>query len=66
MIPLSDIGAVYPVVMKENPASESYIEVVTVDGHDFWFMGFVKFEKESFKLLNTVLDFKATMERVAA
>ncbi|KAH1120478.1 hypothetical protein J1N35_003638 [Gossypium stocksii] len=66
MIPLSDIGTVYPVVMKENPASESYIEVVTVDGHDFWFMGFVKFEKASFELLNNVLDFKATTEPVAA
>ncbi|KAA3467966.1 GEM-like protein 5 [Gossypium australe] len=66
MIPLSDIGTVYPVVMKENPASESYIEVVTIDGHDFWFMGFVKFEKASFELLNNVLDFKATTEPVAA
>ncbi|MBA0705233.1 hypothetical protein Golax_017439, partial [Gossypium laxum] len=66
MIPLSDIATVYPVVMKENPASESYIEVVTVDGHDFWFMGFVKFEKASLELLNNVLDFNATTERVAA
>ncbi|TYH86176.1 hypothetical protein E1A91_D01G022300v1 [Gossypium mustelinum] len=66
MIPLSDIATVYPVVMKENPASESYIEVVTIDGHDFWFMGFVKFEKASFELLNNVLDFNATTEPVAA
>ncbi|TYI41501.1 hypothetical protein ES332_A01G025400v1 [Gossypium tomentosum] len=66
MIPLFDIGTVYPVVMKENLASESYIEVVTVDGHDFWFMGFLKFEKASFALLNNVLDFKATTEPVAA
>ncbi|MBA0641080.1 hypothetical protein Goklo_025670 [Gossypium klotzschianum] len=66
MIPLSDIATVYPVVMKENPASESYIEVVTVDGHDFWFMGFVKFEKASLELLNNVLDFNATTEPVAA
>ncbi|KAK8706499.1 hypothetical protein V6N13_050061 [Hibiscus sabdariffa] len=60
MIPLANVGVVYPVVIKENPAPESYIELVTVDGHDFWFMGFVKFEKASAQLLNIVQDFKAT------
>ncbi|KAL5676575.1 hypothetical protein ACJX0J_012706, partial [Zea mays] len=32
-----------------NP-DETYIDVVTVDGFDFWFMGFVSYEK-SFKYL---------------
>ncbi|XVE66120.1 hypothetical protein DITRI_Ditri08aG0055200 [Diplodiscus trichospermus] len=59
MIPLANIGEVNPVVMNENPL-ESYIQTVTVDGHDFWFMGFVNFEKASFHLLNSVQDFKAT------
>ncbi|CAI0555734.1 unnamed protein product [Linum tenue] len=40
------IVGVNPVVMREkNPPPEKYIQVVTVDGHDFWFMGFVNFDK---------------------
>ncbi|KAE8724968.1 GEM-like protein 5 [Hibiscus syriacus] len=50
----------YKVVIKENLTPESYIELVTVDGHDFWVMGFVKFEKASSPLLNNVHDFKGT------
>ncbi|KAE8724969.1 GEM-like protein 5 [Hibiscus syriacus] len=65
MIPLAKIGAVYPVVIKENPTPESYIELITVDSHDFWFMGFVKFEKASSQLLNIVQDFKATEQNLA-
>lgn len=44
MVPLGKIGAVNPVSMRENP-SEKYIQIVTVDGHDFWFMGFVNHDK---------------------
>ncbi|CAJ1790042.1 unnamed protein product [Sphenostylis stenocarpa] len=44
MVPLGKVGAVNPVTMRENP-SEKYIQIVTVDGHDFWFMGFVNFDK---------------------
>ncbi|KAE8662319.1 GEM-like protein 5 [Hibiscus syriacus] len=40
MIPLEIIGVVYPVVIKENLTPYSYIELVTVDGHDFWFTGY--------------------------
>ncbi|KAK9276919.1 hypothetical protein L1049_006457 [Liquidambar formosana] len=42
MIPLGNIGTVNPVIMTENP-KERYIQIVTIDGHDFWFMGFVNF-----------------------
>nr|ACU24125.1 unknown [Glycine max] len=44
MVPLGKVGVVNPVTMRENP-SEKYIQVVTVEGHDFWFMGFVNFDK---------------------
>ncbi|KAK8627279.1 hypothetical protein V6N13_134894 [Hibiscus sabdariffa] len=57
MIPLANVGRVNPVVMKENP-EESYIQIVTVDGHEFWFMGFVNFEKASVHLSNSVQDSK--------
>ncbi|KDP23284.1 hypothetical protein JCGZ_23117 [Jatropha curcas] len=53
MIPLSKIGQVNPVIMKENPP-EKYIHIVTVDGHEFWFMGFVNFEKAVHHLLDSV------------
>lgn len=58
MIPLTNIGTVNPVVMKENPP-EKYIQIVTTDGHDFWFMGFVNFERASHHLLESVSDFRA-------
>ncbi|GLT48047.1 hypothetical protein SLA2020_216890 [Shorea laevis] len=59
MIPLAHVGTVNPVVMKENPP-EKYIQIVTTDGHEFWFMGFVNFEKASHHLLDSLSDFRAT------
>ncbi|KAJ8773599.1 hypothetical protein K2173_005845 [Erythroxylum novogranatense] len=59
MLPLDKIGTVNPVVMRENP-SEKYIQIITIDGHNFWFMGFVNFEKASDHLLGTISNFRAT------
>ncbi|KAE8689399.1 GEM-like protein 5 [Hibiscus syriacus] len=59
MIPLSKIGIVNPVTMRENPL-EKYIQMVTVDGHDFWYMGFVNYEKASKHLSESVSSFVAT------
>ncbi|GMH27396.1 hypothetical protein Nepgr_029239 [Nepenthes gracilis] len=58
MIPLAHIGIVNPVTMRENP-TESYIQIVTVDNHEFWFMGFVSFEKASHHLLDSLSEFRA-------
>uniref|UniRef100_A0A453MBZ8 GRAM domain-containing protein n=1 Tax=Aegilops tauschii subsp. strangulata TaxID=200361 RepID=A0A453MBZ8_AEGTS len=44
MIPLAKLAAVEPVTAKESPP-EKYIHIVTVDSHDFWFMGFVSYDK---------------------
>ncbi|GMP29769.1 hypothetical protein CsSME_00004739 [Camellia sinensis var. sinensis] len=44
MVPLGNIRAINPVIMRDNP-SEKYLQMVTIDGHDFWFMGFVNYEK---------------------
>lgn len=57
VIPLGNIATVNPVVMKETPP-EKYIQVTTVDGHDFWFMGFVNYEKATHHLLTSVSDFQ--------
>lgn len=58
MITLENIGTINPVIMRENPP-EKYIQIVTIDGHDFWFMGFVNFEKALHNLLSSVSDFRA-------
>lgn len=57
MIPLGNIDNVNPVIMTENK-SEKYIQIVTTDGHAFWFMGFVNFEKASHHILESVSDFR--------
>jgi len=44
VIPLANLKAVNPSTNKDNPA-EKYIQIVTVDRHEFWFMGFVNYEK---------------------
>jgi hypothetical protein len=44
VIPLAKVAAVEPVTAKVNPP-ERYVHVVTVDSHDFWFMGFVSYDK---------------------
>ncbi|XP_068326662.1 GEM-like protein 5 [Pyrus communis] len=56
-IPLGNISTVNPVVMKENPP-EKYIQIVTTDGHEFWFMGFVNFDKASHHIFESVADFR--------
>ncbi|WJZ81773.1 hypothetical protein VitviT2T_001594 [Vitis vinifera] len=58
VIPLGNIGTVNPVTMRENP-SEKYIQIHTIDGHDFWFTGFVNFEKATQHLLSIVSEFRA-------
>ncbi|KAJ3683902.1 hypothetical protein LUZ60_014129 [Juncus effusus] len=44
VVPLDRLRAVNPSASAMNP-SEKYIQVVTADGHDFWFMGFVSYDK---------------------
>ncbi|KAE9607874.1 putative GRAM domain, PH domain-containing protein [Lupinus albus] len=43
IIPLHEIKAVNPSSNNTNPA-EKYIQVITVDNHEFWFMGFLNYE----------------------
>ncbi|KAL5581439.1 hypothetical protein UlMin_013881 [Ulmus minor] len=58
MVPLGNIATINPVVMRENP-SEKYIQIVTIDGHDFWYMGFVNYEKASRHLTESHSSFVA-------
>ncbi|KAF8660805.1 hypothetical protein HU200_057392 [Digitaria exilis] len=49
VIPLHQLRAANPSVSKVNPA-EKYIQVVSVEGHEFWFMGFLMYEKATASL----------------
>uniref|UniRef100_A0A0D9XZ95 GRAM domain-containing protein n=1 Tax=Leersia perrieri TaxID=77586 RepID=A0A0D9XZ95_9ORYZ len=53
MIPVEKVAAVEPVTMK---AAEKYVHLVTVDGHDFWFMGFVSYDKAVHNLVQAVSE----------
>lgn len=57
-MPLGNIAAVNPVIMSENK-SEKYIQIGTVDGHDFWFMGFVNYDKAIKNLSEGISHFVA-------
>lgn len=43
VIPLHQLKAVNPSTSKVNSA-EKYIQVISVDSHEFWFMGFVNYD----------------------
>ncbi|KAE9609069.1 hypothetical protein Lal_00020489 [Lupinus albus] len=43
VIPLHQLRAVNPSTSKTNP-SEKYIQIISVDNHEFWFMGFVHYD----------------------
>jgi hypothetical protein len=42
VIPLHQLKAVNPSTSRVNPA-EKYIQVISVDNHEFWFMGFLSY-----------------------
>ena len=58
MIPLTQISGISPVTMGAN-SNERYIQITTVDNHEFWFMGFVNFDKATHHLLQTLSAFRA-------
>ncbi|KAK1259595.1 GEM-like protein 5 [Acorus gramineus] len=53
LVPLGKMTTVSPVTLRENPP-EKYLQLVTVDGHEFWFMGFVNYEKACAHLTEAV------------
>lgn len=44
IIPIDRVGSVNPSVNQSKPA-EKYIQIITKDSFEFWFMGFVNYEK---------------------
>ncbi|CAA3017094.1 Hypothetical predicted protein [Olea europaea subsp. europaea] len=43
VVPLYQLKAVNPSKSKVNPA-EKYIQIISVDNHEFWFMGFLNYD----------------------
>ncbi|MCE0482342.1 cleavage polyadenylation factor subunit fip1 [Datura stramonium] len=43
VLPVDQLKAVNPSTSKINPA-EKYIQIISVDNHEFWFMGFVNYD----------------------
>lgn len=44
VLPLNQVRTVSPSASMWRP-SERYIQVATTDNHEFWFMGFVSYDK---------------------
>jgi hypothetical protein len=44
VLPLSQVRSVNPSASRRN-RSERYLQVATMDNHEFWFMGFVNYDK---------------------
>lgn len=53
VIPLHQLKAVNPSKSKAN-ASEKYIQIISVDTHEFWFMGFVTYDSAVKNLLQAL------------
>ncbi|KFK30400.1 hypothetical protein AALP_AA7G256200 [Arabis alpina] len=53
VIPLHQLKAVNPSTSIVNPA-EKYIQVISVDDHEFWFMGFLNYEGAVTSLQDTL------------
>ncbi|XP_009784889.1 GEM-like protein 1 [Nicotiana tabacum] len=43
VLPVDQLKAITPSTSKINPA-EKYIQIISVDNHEFWFMGFVNYD----------------------
>eukprot|EP00249_Psilotum_nudum_P006113 c19466_g1_i1 orf=325-1272(-) len=57
VLPLNMVQAVNPSANESNPA-EKYIQIVTTDTHEFWFMGFVNYDKAVKNLLELLQTFR--------
>ncbi|MCO5614503.1 hypothetical protein L7F22_068786 [Adiantum nelumboides] len=54
IMPVAQLEAVNPTENTQKKPPERYVQVKTVDGHEFWFMGFVNYDKGVKNLQNTL------------
>ncbi|KAI3922143.1 hypothetical protein MKX01_005832 [Papaver californicum] len=55
IMPLHQLKAVNPIISKGKPA-EKYIQVISVDSHEFWFMAFVNYDNAGKCLKDALLS----------
>lgn len=55
VIPLHQLMSIVPSTSKTNSA-EKYIQIVSVDNHEFWFMGFLNFDSAVHHLYEALRD----------
>lgn len=55
IVPLDHLRAVNPSANTRDP-SDKYIQILTIDNHEFWFMGFISYDK-ALKNLRGALQF---------
>ncbi|KAH9330510.1 hypothetical protein KI387_002618, partial [Taxus chinensis] len=60
-IPLANVKSVESSASKDKPA-QKYIQVTTVDYHEFWFMGFVNYDKALSALEESVALFHSSVK----
>lgn len=60
VIPLHQLRAVNPSKNQANPA-EKYIQIVSIDSHEFWFMGFVTYDS-AVKSLQQALQYARDLQ----
>lgn len=53
VIPLHQLKGINPSSSKVNPA-EKYIQIISIDNHEFWFMGFVHYDSAVKNLLGAL------------
>lgn len=53
VVQLDQLRAVNPSANRLNP-SEKYIHIITRDGYEFWFMGFISYDKALKQLCETL------------
>ncbi|KAF8407380.1 hypothetical protein HHK36_006511 [Tetracentron sinense] len=58
VVQFDQLRAVNPSSNRLNP-SEKYIQIITGDGHEFWFMGFVSYDKALKNLLEALQHSRA-------
>ncbi|KAG6474425.1 GEM-like protein 1 [Zingiber officinale] len=54
-IPLPQLMSIVPSISKTNTA-EKYIQIVSVDNHEFWFMGFLNYDTAVHRLQEALRD----------
>jgi GRAM domain len=65
VIPLDHLKEVKPSVSQVNK-SEKYIQIVSLDNHEFWFLGFVNYDSAVKNLQQTLEDMRESQPPISS